>query len=325
MSNQKNKNNGKVVQQNYFLLMNYENFNFKNLFEYLKKHKYVYWHIPCNREFGEKESGECDKYCNSRRGMQFNKNDNVYIFVTHLPNTKKNNTRILFKGEISSKPKKVKKNEFIDGSRLKGYWFKAIKICNIKTLSIKDMENNDVLNINKYVNLKTPQRICNCSKIEQKNVVNNILKDCNKLLKAKYTKTKVYDALEKVFGHKCFFGCKKENSSFEQRNGFYYYELHHFIQQHLGKKNQDEYKTLQKLIDEEENMIWLCSRCHRKIHHGKTSDIKNMVDKILTSDKGKRLLTGLNSIDKLPKIASHDYSKHAKEWIYATYNCDDNC
>lgn len=301
---------------NYFLLMDYRNFNFKDLNEQLKK-GFTYWHIPAHGKNAKDKifytEKECKEYCD-KKDNKYKEGDKVYIFVTHLPNTKNSNTRILFRGEIDSSPKPVETSKFC--YKPKGEWCKAIKIKSIKTLSRPDLNNDNILNRSQY-GIATPQGICDCSKIKNKKSVNKIIEDCNRMLTKDYTS--MFDILEEVFGHKCLFGCSDKRSTFIQRNGFRYYELHHFIQQHLCKGK--EKNKISKLIDRNENKIWLCAKCHRQIHHGSKEEVKQMIDDILSyikkSENGKNLLLELKK-----EINAGTYND-VKEWIYSMYKCSD--
>ena len=99
-----------------------------------------------------------------------------------------------------------------------------------------------------------------------------------------------FKALINHFNQECFFcgklGTKSDHKTFKRKNGTDYYEYHHFIQQHKGKKLLE----LKNIIDAPENKICLCSNCHNKIHYGKIDEVNNMIDLIWNDEKIQNML-----------------------------------
>ena len=116
------------------------------------------------------------------------------------------------------------------------------------------------------------------------------------------------------FNQSCYFsdkiGTKNDHKTFKRRNGTDYYEYHHFIQQHKGRKINE----LEALIDDSRNIICLCSNCHNKIHYGQVSEVSKMLELLWKDETVQTLLEDYNFawfIDKEPL-----------DWINETYGAN---
>ncbi len=106
-----------------------------------------------------------------------------------------------------------------------------------------------------------------------------------------------------------------KHKTFTKPNGFEYFETHHFVQQNICKKSND-----QKLIDavnDERNLIYLCPTCHRKIHLGRDEEKKKMID-FLYKDKEKYYQKVFSD------YAKNDGEKDVINWLYSMYKVKEN-
>ena len=65
----------------------------------------------------------------------------------------------------------------------------------------------------------------------------------------------------------------KNHTTFKTRYGLNYFEIHHLIQQHICKNNEQ----MSKAVCDEKNLIYLCPTCHRKIHYGRKETVRRML------------------------------------------------
>lgn len=278
---------------NYWLIpMDFEKCNFEQMEIEWNKNKKIMWEVPGTPQFKKKTNNwVINKKAKMPRLLK--NGDIVYFYVKSIPsNSGDKKSRILLRGVIEDEPYPIEFN--------KVYWNSdeskmiiGFSIGNITTLPKDKLENDLFLS---YDELKLSDRefLCPRGMTNWPNTCRgNLSKNLIDLLENTFKKNSYKDdfkALINHFNQECFFcgklGTKSDHKTFKRKNGTDYYEYHHFIQQHKGKKLLE----LKNIIDAPENKICLCSNCHNKIHYGKIDEVNNMIDLIWNDEKIQNML-----------------------------------
>ena len=243
------------MSKKYFIFpANYLNFNFDRLFsESTNGNGDVLWPMK------EKDPGniEVDDIC--------------YIYYSNLPD---GTGRIVLRGTIAAKEKK-------DAEGVKCYVIKDVETINwnnagktkftreaLAEYGVKMNLNKRQLKDDRFAEGKTLGDKALCEKLEDcfnRNIGRLNLKDLETVLTKKL---------------RCAFDRGDDNSAesknhttFKTRYGLNYFEIHHLVQQHIGKGNAQ----MSEAIYDERNLIYLCPTCHRKIHYGRKEHVRRML------------------------------------------------
>ncbi len=233
------------------------------------------------------------------------KGDICYIYYTHLPSViGYDQSRVLLRAIVRDEPKCMT-NQEIYGERAKH------PMVETKGFTIEDINPIELKNYKKYSweMLKTKYNFEQAPRTTRKiyNKHSQLFKD----IESTFKKSKNgFEELIEYFNTPCFFEQTlhkgKGRLTFIKRNGLYYYEKHHFVQQYTGREKNDF--EFQNIIDSPENIINLCPFCHRKIHHGTPEEILEMIELIY---KDKESFLKENNMNQL--IGEEDILSWIKE------------
>lgn len=266
----------KKEYKNHLIIGNFEDCNFEKLFVENENKEYegIIW-----------SNGSIDKNGKIKKDLCIEKGDTIYIFYNHLPDRK---NRILMKCSVEDnntfyydtkeERERAARNELPQKPAIR------IKLQNIFCVNKdKDKFSEETLkaeyDINNFQgkqhlkedNKKQKKLIEELEKISEKNkkyTFEQLVEDMNKISKC---------SLEKCRGLK-----DANHQTFERENGMNYYEAHHLIEQCNARKNE---KFPKEIIDDKENIINLCSNCHKRIHNGKKEDRRLMVKYLYEKNK----------------------------------------
>ena len=110
----------------------------------------------------------------------------------------------------------------------------------------------------------------------------------------------------------CFFHEKNKCQSFIEENGFYYINRHHLVKKDLIKRNA-HIKNIEDIINNSDNLFYLCPLCHAKIHNARKEEKRKMIKELYKSrekyyDKNFNQIKGNQSV---------------LDWLYEMYKCED--
>lgn len=310
-------------ERNYWMIpMDFETYSFSDMKKELAHNKAIRWGIRA-KPIHDKKTNTYKLNTSSLLVKKIKKGDIFYFYVFNLPMGKKG--RVLIRGEVIEEVSLMRYNEVYLNSKNEDI-IQGFKIEKLSTLGEYELVNNffftiddinsktDSLTDKKIINPRNwPNKIRNTLSIEAINILEKHFKKCSL--------NKDVNRLIKFFDRRCFFegkiGTKDEHKSFIRRNGYKYYEIHHFIQQNQKNKNNSLHNILgvDSIIYGEKNQVTLCPNCHRKIHSGTVESIKEMLE-ILFYDNGIREILSSKCIKD-----AIGGDKEIKEWILKMYKC----
>ena len=251
----------------------------------------------------------------------FSKNDICYFYCTNLPDMTR---RILLKAIISDANCKD-----VEGN-------KCFKTKNISSIRLNEQQNNPEDYFYSLERLKDFYGI-GCVRGKQR-IVPELEADNSELLEKRKL---LLDNLEKepstgdlltvknYFSKmtKCIFQGKTHqfdiNKTFYKPNGFLYYEIHHVLHQSLQKSTKKNKELLRKHIvlkdiEDLKNKVYICPVCHRQLHSGQISVVREMIEYLYTQDDKRKAF-----YDKcFLEYANKDSYKDTLGWLYAIYNVE---
>lgn len=255
----------------------YSGNNFNDLLkEEADNEGYIYWHIGNHKIYV---------------------NDVCYIYYSNLPD---GSSRILFVGKV------IESDINNDGKSIcpdAEIGQKYIKI-KLKSVSLEDNEKFNLYNLRKKYNLISDKGQFSYLHIDNKKH-KKLIDDLDKASESSHFLRYVHEYFDDNYCM-CEFGCK----TFIEENGFHYIENHHLVEKNLIEKNKN-IKDIDKLINDKNNLFKLCPMCHRKIHHAKVDERKEMIN-ILYNKNKKYFDTAYNAIKG---------NKNTLKWLYEIYKC----
>lgn len=261
--------------KNHLIVGDFEEFDFEKLFEENESKEYegILW-----------KNGSINS-----RDIVVNKGDNIYIYYTNLPDRI---NRILIRCSVLDDNCFYDEENTIPAMKLK--FENALCVENDKerfsenTLYDKYGINN--LQGKQHLKEKLKQKHNENEKEDyyQKKLIDELDKACKSSKYKNYSLKKLVDEMNKMSKcelEKCK-GLKDANhKTFQKENGMNYYEGHHLIQQHNGTKGDEFSNKINEAIKAPENIINLCSNCHKRIHNGTKEDRKLMVTYLYEKNK----------------------------------------
>ncbi|MCD7955069.1 MAG: HNH endonuclease [Lachnospiraceae bacterium] len=326
------------------ITMNYEKCNFTRMKKEWRDNKKIMWELPGKTEVPTDKKGN---YIMSVPELEegttlskFKLGTVIYFCVTHLPTCDKKQvkTRILLRGIVCEEPRPVKfEDVYFRSPDLKKKDKKerpiiyGFAINDLSTLSAGALKNDLVYNLNKLKKTEPSFKLYLGDNFP--NSKNNPLsKDLVDHLEDSFccdVDKQGFDQLIDHFMQECFFknhkefGTKKSHETFTRRsNGCDYYEIHHFIPRAIvNKKDSNGFYIKRDIIEETiienpVNRIFLCPKCHRKIHHGLKDEVEFMIDKIWEEEEIKNML--MNEKDFLLAIEAEN-EDDVLAWIKEAY------
>src|SRR5574344_609276 len=268
--------------KNHFISANYESFNFSKLYNEDKNECYkgILWSNSTNQDY--------------------QKGDIVYIYYTNLPD---NTRRILLYGEVND-PDCI----YDEATKTKG-----ITIVNCRGINPTDKKKFSYENLNSNYQIFNVrgQRYLKEDDENQKRLLDDlneeiINKNTLSLRQIRYT----------YFQFKCSFQdfseVKSKHETFARQNGLSYSVGHHLIKQEFRKYSG----TINKLIDDEDNLIMLCPLCHEKIHHGSFKERKKMISYLYEKNQKKYN----EIINKIRNVKDDNKETNDNiEWLFLSY------
>lgn len=304
--------------------MNFLECDFERMRKEWKEHKKIMWQVPGAPVYDKKT-----KSWNIKSGAvmpnMIKTGDIIYFYVFNIPsNGGADKSRILLRGIVNEEPTPVKYRDVyfsdeVDGEKM----IIGFSINNVTTLEKSELENDtyycrESLK-SKYKFSAFPQGK-NWPNSYDKNLNSDLIKDLENSFKKRESE-RDFEVLIKHFDRECFFswkklGTKNDHKTFKRRNGTDYYETHHFIPYHLSKNNTE----LASIIDDQRNLICLCSNCHNKLHYGRPNEINHMIDLLWEDDEIKNMLKTKDFLS----IIGVDDDKAALDWIKSVYRSSEN-
>lgn len=266
--------------------------------------------IPYNFEMYDfeefrKEEKECKgevrwKYGKRRHALEAG--DICYFYCTNLPDM---TNRILLRAEVTDSMCLDDNNK--ECFRLGG--FTSIRLNESNEKSQAEMKYSYSRLKNDY-NIKTVQ---GKQKLDATGIHEELIKDLES-----ETKTGSLNEVKKFYDNmtKCVFEGHDHNPkthrTFIKPNGFYYFETHHVIQQNMLRNK----KVDADIIDDSSNKVYLCPLCHRKIHYGNKSDVREMLEYLYLRRKDfyDRCYSESEKINE---------KTDALEWLFGIYGVSD--
>lgn len=102
--------------------------------------------------------------------------------------------------------------------------------------------------------------------------------------------------------------------TFKRGNGTDYFERHHFIKRN-GPYTVQQMPALQDIINDDDNIICLCSNCHNQLHYGETQEIQLMIEKLCEDRQIQDMLEKHNFM----KCIGVSNEQDAVQWIKEVY------
>lgn len=278
----------------------------------METEKHEYHFLAANASiYGENGFKELlDEYDENLKAIFWNINshkikegDICYVYYSNLPDYTR---RILFRGVVlksdypnyngTSIYKKASPDEKYALIRLRSVAFEEPDKFSFDTLKKRPYNflNKNTRQLSyRYVDLNKDINLINA--LEEYKNKGHFLKEVYKLFNDNYAM--------------CFFKCK----TFVEDNGFYYIERHHLVERNLIEKNK-HIKDIDSIIDNPDNLFYLCPLCHRKIHHA-TKDVKRTMIKSLYKNRENFFDSNFESIKGNQSVL---------DWLYEMYKCEDS-
>ena len=255
-----------------------EFFDFDQLIEEYQKNNSILW-----------RNGNIKDGKNARK---YKLGDICYFYYTNLPDFSQ---RILLVGTV------IDNDATYDSVR----GIRGIRIDNLKTISLRDEISFSLKRLREEYALNGTFR----SSIYLYSIIHEkLLKDLEDA-----TEENTLQDIKEYFDEKsqCIFSLheKKVHPTFIKNNGLRYFDIHHHIQSHVGKKNPD----YAYIVDTRPNKFCLCATCHKQIHNGRNKDRKRMVTILYQINKQWYDENFIN-------LANRYGYKDVLSYIYSLYN-----
>lgn len=298
---------------NYYLIpMDFLLYNFEKMEqEYMDKGK-IEWEIKGSLE-------------NSKYAKNIKCGDIVYFYIFNIESQSGfHKARILLRGVVCEEPRVMEKSEIyaymteafdnIDQGFCTGF-----SIGKLTTLKKELLEKDSVFSyesIREKYEQKHPQGKFwpNKNDGSLNEELNEELEKNFKLFESKND----FKFLMDHFNRKCFF-CGKldrphKHMTFKRGNGTDYFERHHFIKRN-GSYTVQQMPALQDIINDDDNIICLCSNCHNQLHYGETQEIQLMIEKLCEDRQIQDMLEKHNFM----KCIGVSNEQDAVQWIKEVY------
>lgn len=254
---------------------NYETFNL-NKIRLENKQNFVQW--KCNLAYLEK-------------------GDSIVVYYTNLPDGV---AKVLYMCEVISEKPYV-----YDGAKYIDLEIKYV----VKKEHFAKFTRDNLINNYGIVNMQNKIYL-NPDNVKHVKLITDIQKYSDVM------STDSFNSMEKqVLECDCFFkdfyidGKKMKHGTFVLDNGYHFFNVHHFVQ----RKSYEQLSwDLNKRFENNINSVKLCVVCHNRIHNGKKSDIKCMVNEISNRDDRLKELMKLdnnNILDETFILSSYGISK----------------
>lgn len=302
---------------NYFLIpMNFLKFNFVELKQEYQRYGKIMWQVP-----GTPVKGKIDS--KAVLPKQLTQGTVIYFYICNIPSKSgKEKARILLRGVVTEEPTVMEYGKvYLTQEGNRDELIIGMGIGELTTLNKEDLENDMCFSLeilrSGYNHQIGQYWASSCNgKLEPELI--KALEVCFK----KKSSGEDLERLIKHFNKECFFcgklGTKAAHKTFLRRNGTDYYEGHHFIQQHTAKDRKIE--GLKCIIDADENMVWLCSNCHNKLHYGKVNEVNQMIDILWKDDSIQKFLKEHHFEEKI----GVDSEEEALKWIKKVYRANED-
>lgn len=302
---------------NYFLIpMNFLKFNFTDLKQEYQKNGKIMWQVP-----GTPVKGKIAPRADLPK--QLTQGTVIYFYICNIPSKSgKEKARILLRGVVIQEPEVMEYSKvYLTQESNQSELIIGMAIGELTTLNKEDLENDMCYSLevlrSRYNHQVGQYWASSCNGKLEAELIN--------ALETSFKKTSSGEDLERLIKHfnkECFFcgklGTKNDHKTFLRRNGTDYYEGHHFIQQHTAKDRKID--DLKSIIDAEENMVWLCSNCHNKLHYGKVNEVNQMIDILWKDEAIQKLLKEKQFAEKIG--ASNDID--ALKWVKKVYRANED-
>lgn len=297
---------------NYFMIpMDFLECDFARMKKEWDKNGKIMWEIN-----GKVINNKINK--NAFYANNIKEDDIIYFYVCHLPsNSGYNKSRVLLRGIVKDEPKIMDYSEVYinkNGNEEKIIGFSVGKLT---TLNKNDLKNDNIYSLQELRTIKefSPPQGKKWLNTITGNLDNGLIDRLEKSFKNVSNKSDFNNLIEH-FNKKCFFsdkiGGKHSHDTFLRRNGTNYYEFHHFIQRYSKDKNLQ----LHDIIDDNKNLLCLCSNCHNKLHYGQTKDIEDMINVIWEDVEIQEMLEQKRFLS----IIGVENKDEALEWIKHIYH-----
>ena len=236
-----------------------------------------------------------------KRKHVFNTGDVCYLYCFNLPDRTR---RILLRAEVCGTECKDDNGE------------ECFVLCNVRPVRLSDPDENGE-NIIKYsyenmsgkYGIKTVQ---GKQRLQADGIHKQLIADLeSEPVEGSLTKVKKY--FENMT--KCAFEGHDNNpklhQTFLKENGFFYFETHHVVQQNTARN----YSISEEEIENLNNKVYLCSRCHDRIHYGKKEDVRKMVEFLYTRKEGSKDWFDAT----FENVAEKEGFSSVFDWIYSLY------
>lgn len=281
----------------WMIAMDYITTDFEKLEEEWKKNKKIMWQVHGKPKFKTKLNKYVIDYKESK-ATQIKTGDIIYFYVTNIKsNGGSSKSRVLLRGIVEDEPKPVENNKVYLESK-DTHMIIGFSIGNITTLRKEYLEDDRCLSLNQLKDYEWKENrksfvVPHGTTWPNQNN-GNLSDSLIEFLEQAFKKSLDKEDLQTLINHfnpECFFADKIKgkysHKTFKRRNGTDYYEIHHFIQQHKGRKVLE----LTEIIDASENKICLCSNCHNRIHYGKIEDVDEMINLLWKDEKIQNFLS----------------------------------